>query len=102
MNIDLALQQKLTEPQPFLDLFTELRQAGMQLTLKHYDLLQRSLWRGAGASWADLQRVCQILWVKPSENYDRQVFDRVFQNYRQASQKAVVTEKNNETQLEPP
>jgi uncharacterized protein len=90
MNVDSwGLEQKLTEPEPFLDLFTEMREAGMQLTLKHYDLLQKGLWRGV-ASWQDLQRLCAILWVKPSDNYDRQTFEQVFRQYQQTCQEIVV------------
>jgi uncharacterized protein len=90
MNRDPALLAKLSEQLPFLDLFEQLRSAGMQLTMEHYDLLQRSLWRGHGSgSWADLQRVCGILWVKPSANYDRTLFDREFEQYRRQCQDEV-------------
>jgi hypothetical protein len=82
MNRDQALLLKLSEPLPFLDLFEQLQKAGMLLTLEQYDLLQRSLWRGYGSrSWSDLKQVCELLWVKPSANYDRTLFERVFQNY---------------------
>jgi uncharacterized protein len=90
MNLDRTIQQKLIEPLPFLDLFEDLRRVGMQLTLDHYDLLQQALLRGYGASWSDLQRVCRILWVKPSENYDGKTFDRVFRQYQQDCQTAIV------------
>ncbi len=83
MNLDRSIRQQLLEPLPFIDLFEELRQAGMQLTLNHYDLLQKSLLRGYGASWSDLQRICRVLWVKPSEHYDGKTFDRVFRRYQQ-------------------
>jgi uncharacterized protein len=90
MSLDRTIQRKLLEPLPFLDLFEKLREVGMQLTLNHYDLLQKALLRGYGASWSDLQRVCRILWVKPSENYDGRTFDRVFRQYQQDCQAVTV------------
>jgi uncharacterized protein len=95
MNSDRIIEQKLIEPLPFLDLFEELRRGGMQLTLNHYDLLQKTLQQkallsGHGASWSDLHRVCRILWVKPSENYDGKTFDRVFRQYQQDCQVAEI------------
>jgi uncharacterized protein len=84
MNLNRALLLKLSEPLPFLDLFEQLRAMGMLLTLEQYDLLQRSLWRGYGSqSWSDLKQVCQVLWVKPSANYDRTLFEQEFQKYEQ-------------------
>lgn len=72
---------------PFLDLFQQLQQAGMQLSPEQYDLLRQALGEGLGLAnwdghnWDDLGQVCRVLWVKPSRNYDGQVFDRVFNQY---------------------
>lgn len=71
---------------PFLDLFQQLQQAGMQLSPEQYDLLRQALGQGFGiatpeGSWEDLRQVCRVLWVKPSRNYDEQVFERVFERY---------------------
>jgi uncharacterized protein len=72
---------------PFLDLFDRLRGEGMQLTWDHYDWLQKALLTGHGLeSWGSLKRTCQVLWVKPSNNYDREIFDREFDLYCQQFQ----------------
>ena len=72
---------------PFLDLFKGLQQAGMQLSPEQYNLLRQALGQGFGLAnwngdnWDDLRQVCRVLWVKPSRNYDGQVFDQVFDRY---------------------
>lgn len=67
-----------------LKLFQELRTAGMALTLEQYDLLQIAVAKGYGLSgWEDLKRLCRLLWVKPCPNYDINIFNRVFDAYRQ-------------------
>jgi uncharacterized protein len=72
---------------PFLDLFDRLRGAGMQLTWDHYDWLHKALLTGHGLeSWDELKQTCRVLWVKPSHNYDREIFDREFDLYRQQFQ----------------
>jgi uncharacterized protein len=82
MIADLSLLNKLTENPPLLDLFEQLRRAGMQLTLDHYDWLNKVLWMEDGVrTWEELRRVCLRLWVKPSENYDRATFEREFDDY---------------------
>jgi uncharacterized protein len=83
---DSVLPMKLLEPLPFFDLFEYLRPK-MQLTLDQYDLLKHSLWLGYGAtSWEDLQRVCALLWVKPSyDDSQQKLFDREFIAYREKS-----------------
>jgi len=70
---------------PFLlDLFQELRKAGMALTLEQYELLQKAVAQGYGlGGWQDLQRVCRLLWVKPCANYDAKVFNLTFDRYIQ-------------------
>jgi uncharacterized protein len=84
-NMGLSNEQ-LPEHQafmPFWDLFGQLRQAGMKLTIDDYDLFRRSLASGFGfSSWEELADLCRLLWVKPSQNYDIQVFDREFAKYR--------------------
>jgi uncharacterized protein len=68
---------------PFWDLFQQLRQAGMNLTIEDYDQLRKSIASDFGlADWQDLQDICQFLWVKPSLYYDMQVFEREFAKYR--------------------
>jgi uncharacterized protein len=82
MIADLSLLKKLTEQPPLLDLFEQLRRSGMQLTLNHYDWLNNALWVGAGVrTWEELRRVCLVVFVKPSEAYDRAIFEREFADY---------------------
>lgn len=67
-----------------LNLFQELRKAGMALTLDQYDLLRQAVAQGYGlGGWEDLKRVCRLLWVKPCDNYDVDIFDRAFDDYIQ-------------------
>jgi uncharacterized protein len=81
---DSALFTKLLAPLPLFDLFEQL-QPKLQLTLEQYEALKQSLWLGYGAtSWDDLQRVCGLLWVRPSyDNSHQKLFDREFDYYRQ-------------------
>jgi hypothetical protein len=80
---------------PFLDLFQRLQQAGMQLSPEQYDLLRQALTQGYGLAnwdghnWDDLRQVCRVLWVKPSRNYDGQVFDQVFNHYVTEKRRAI-------------
>ncbi len=84
-NSNLANEQ-LPENQAFMplwDLFQQLRQAGMKLTIDDYRLLREAIASAFGLSgWEDLADICRLLWVKPSQNYDGQVFDREFAQYR--------------------
>lgn len=65
-----------------LDLFQELRKAGMALTLEQYELLRQAVTQGYGlGGWQDIKRVCRLLWVKPSADYDANIFDRTFEHY---------------------
>ncbi|MCG6133438.1 MAG: hypothetical protein MET45_02020 [Nostoc sp. LLA-1] len=67
-----------------LDLFQELRNAGMALTLEQYELLRKAVVKGYGlGGWQDIKRVCRLLWVKPCANYDAKIFDRTFDGYIQ-------------------
>ena len=91
MSLDLALLNQCSEPLPFLALFEQSRSAGLLLTMDEYDLLQRSLLRGKGLeSWARLENLCELLWVKPSVNYDRAVFRKVFRRFRDECVSALV------------
>ncbi|WP_309734642.1 hypothetical protein [Chamaesiphon sp. OTE_75_metabat_556] len=72
---------------PMLDLFQQLRDAGMKLTLQDYELLRQSLGDDYEATnWEDLRDICRLLWVKPSLNYDRDIFDREFDRYQAAKE----------------
>lgn len=73
------------KPLPFWDLFEKLRSQGMALTLDHYDLLRRSILLGYITTWEDLQEVGMLLWVKPSEKFDRELFDREFAAYHHSN-----------------
>lgn len=66
-----------------LKLFQHLRTAGMVLTLEQYELLQKAVTNGFGlGGWEDLKRLCRLLWVKPSPNYDKDVFEKAFEEFR--------------------
>ncbi len=67
-----------------LDIFQELRKAGMALTLEQYELLRKAITLGYGlGGWQDIKRVCRLLWVKPCPNYDISIFERTFESYIQ-------------------
>ena len=79
---------------PFLDLFQQLQKAGMTLSPEQYDLLRQSIGQGFGLenwtqNWDDLRQVCRVLWVKPSRNYDGQIFERVFDQYVRQTRQAI-------------
>jgi uncharacterized protein len=76
-----TLATELRKPLPFWDLFERLRSQGMALTLDHYDLLRRSILLGYVTTWEDLQEIGALLWVKPSEKFDRELFDQEFAAY---------------------
>ena len=68
---------------PMRDLFQQLRQAGMRLTIGQYDLLRQALDAGFGlTSWADLREVCRVLWVKPGLGDEAERFETVFDHYQ--------------------
>ena len=73
------------DSRPFFDLFLQLRDGGMALTPEQYDWLRQALAKGYGfyaeQGWDDLKRLCRLLWVKPSANYDGEIFDRIFDAY---------------------
>ena len=75
---------------PLLDLFQQSRKAGMKLTFEQYDLLRQALEVGDGlADWEDLRDVCRMLWVKPSLNYDAEIFEQVFDQYQADYQRQI-------------
>jgi uncharacterized protein len=68
---------------PMMDLFEQLRSAGMKLTIEQYDLLRQAIESGYGLeSWEDLRDVCRVLWVKPLLDETDVVFEQVFEAYR--------------------
>ena len=53
---------------PLVDLFTQLRQAGLPLGVGEYQLLIRALQGGFGLpDRAALERLCKVLWIKSDE-----------------------------------
>ncbi len=74
-----------------LDLFYHLRDdAQMKLTIDQFDLLYRAIEQGYGVQdWAGLRRVCQLIWVKPHEFYERERFEASFQRYVEHCQEAI-------------
>jgi uncharacterized protein len=84
LNNNMDNPQNVNIDSLLLDLFQKLRQAGMALTLEQYELLRQAVNKGYGlGGWEDIKRVCRLLWVKPSANYDARIFDRVFEDYIQ-------------------
>ena len=66
-----------------LDLFQKMRESGMALTLEQYQLLREAISQGYGlGGWSDLKRVCRLLWVKPSANYDAKTFKDAFEAFQ--------------------
>jgi uncharacterized protein len=72
---------------PMLDLFQQLRDAGMKLTVQDYELLRQAVGDDYElTNWDNLRDICRLLWVKPSLNYDREIFDREFDRYHTAKE----------------
>jgi uncharacterized protein len=68
---------------PMLDLFQQLRDGGMKLTFQDYELCRQALGDDYEITdWEDLRDTCRLLWVKPSLNYDIEIFDREFERYQ--------------------
>jgi len=92
---------------PFLDLFQMLQQAGMKLSPEQYDLLRQALGKGFGLenwdgkNWNDLRQMCRVLWVKPSRNYDAQVFEQVFDRYVGQKRRDIQAQQPKEKQPPP-
>ncbi|MFH7029849.1 MAG: hypothetical protein ACHBN1_31920 [Heteroscytonema crispum UTEX LB 1556] len=90
-----------------LDLFQELRKAGMALTLEQYELLLKAVDQGYGlGGWQDIKRICRLLWVKPCAKYDAKIFDRTFDRYIQQHHNKMPVQPHdpveNTPQLKPP
>lgn len=79
-------------PCPYLKLFTQLRDAGMALTLDQYHLLLHALILGYGQSWSDLKELCQLLWVKPKSSFDAAIFEEIFDQYQRQCQAVPVVD----------
>jgi uncharacterized protein len=68
---------------PMLDLFRQLRAAGMKLTIDEYDSLRQALDEGFGLEgWDDLRDICRMLWVKPTFDDAAEIFEQVFDAYQ--------------------
>jgi hypothetical protein len=70
-------QEAQTEELLLLDLFIELRKAGLRLGIDEYKLLQKALQGGFGTDRPSLKRLCQAIWVKSSE--DKRLYDSLFE-----------------------
>ncbi len=67
-----------TNELPLQELFTKLREAGLQLSIDEYRLVLRSLQAGFGvADKAALKRLCQTLWAKSAE--EKSILDYHFE-----------------------
>jgi hypothetical protein len=60
-----------------LDLFMELRKAGLRLGIDEYKLLQKALQVGFGTDRDSLKRLCQAIWVKSSE--EQRLYNSLFE-----------------------
>ncbi|MBD2616212.1 hypothetical protein H6G94_34055 [Nostoc punctiforme FACHB-252] len=60
-----------------LDLFMELRKAGLRLGIDEYKLLQKALQAGFGTDRDSLKRLCQAIWVKSSE--EQRLYNSLFE-----------------------
>jgi uncharacterized protein len=80
----------IATPLPFLDLFEQMRSAGIPLTMEQYDLLRQAWDRGyGGEDWDAVRRVCRLVWCRPGLAYERSDFERVLDNYIQERQAEV-------------
>lgn len=70
-------QEAQTKELLLLDLFIELRKAGLRLGIDEYKLLQKALQAGFGTDRASLKRLCQAIWVKSFE--DQRLYDHLFE-----------------------
>ena len=81
---------------PLQQLFTKLREAGLQLSIDEYRLVLQSLQAGFGvADKAALKRLCQTLWVK-SET-EKSILDYHFEQVMVNDAAGVVSEEDNQT-----
>lgn len=72
------LSHPLEEELPLIDLFTNLREAGLPLGIGEYQLMVKALQGGFGTANEDeLKRLCQQLWVKSPQEI--RLFDFHFQ-----------------------
>jgi uncharacterized protein len=76
-----------TQLLPFLDLFEQMRSAGIPLTVEQYDLLRQAWSLGYGTEdWDAVRRVCRLVWYRPGLTYERSDFERVLDKYIDARQ----------------
>ena len=67
-----------------VELFGEMRAAGMALTMEQFGWLRAAVAKGYGlGGWEDLERVCRRLWVRPTPEYAPEKFNRAFERVRQ-------------------
>ncbi|MGF1674003.1 MAG: hypothetical protein ACFCUV_10000 [Rivularia sp. (in: cyanobacteria)] len=84
---------------PLQELFTKLREAGLQLSIDEYRLVLRSLQAGFGiADKAALKRLCQTLWVKSAE--EKSILDYHFEKLMGSDAIAVVSETDNQAVID--
>ena len=67
----------MAEELPLLELFTQLREAGLLLGIEEYRLLVRALQGGFGGDRLSLKLLCETLWVKSPT--DKSLFDYHFE-----------------------
>ena len=80
---------------PLLDLFTQLRTAGLPIGIGEYKLVLKALQKGIGTSdYEALARLCKTIWIKsPDElNIFNYYFDKVLER-ENASEPSPVKEE---------
>ncbi|ODH02965.1 hypothetical protein A4S05_21765 [Nostoc sp. KVJ20] len=96
-------QEAQTEELLLLDLFMDLRNAGLRLGIDEYKLLQKALQAGFGSDLDSLKRLCQAIWVKSSEEkrlYD-DLFEKAIRNLKTQNSASVVVDKESSSSLKP-
>jgi len=74
---DRLIETRIEDTLPLLELFTQLREAGLPLGIDEYKLLLQALQQGFGTrDRLSLKRLCQAVWVKSVA--DRHLFDYYF------------------------
>ncbi len=81
---------------PLQELFTKLREAGLQLSIDEYRLVLRSLQAGFGvADRAALKRLCQTLWAKSTE--EKSILDYHFEQVMISDADGLTSKKDHQT-----
>ena len=102
MNQIFAQQTKKdrTEELLLLDLFMELRKAGLSLGIDEYKLLQKALQAGFGTDdLPSLNRLCQAIWVKSPK--DKSLYDPIFRKLVRDKKPVLNLETPNSTSSTP-